>query len=183
MRARRWSGPRSVAGPMEFRSRASLFGLPLVHVTVGRVVDGQLRRGIATGWIAVGDVAFGVLFACGGVAVGGLSVGGASLGALSLGGLAIGLGAMGGLAVGLVAAGGAAFAWYLALGGLAVARDTAFGGLALARHVAGATPAEAMPGAPIPHLPFHWPDAVAMIGVALVAFALLARRVHRAGTP
>jgi hypothetical protein len=55
---------------MEYRSRVSFLGLPVIHVAVGGAVAGVYRRGVATGWIAVGDVAFGVLFSCGGVAVG-----------------------------------------------------------------------------------------------------------------
>ena len=48
---------------MDYRSSASLFGLPLVHVAMGQVVDGQYRRGTAKGWVAVGDVAYGALLA------------------------------------------------------------------------------------------------------------------------
>src|SRR5262245_60795418 len=58
--------------PMEYRSSASLLGLPLVHIATGAVVDGRYRRGVATAWFAVGDIAIGMLFACGGVALGGV---------------------------------------------------------------------------------------------------------------
>ena len=118
---------------MQYTSRTRVLGLPLVHVAIGGT-DGA-TRGIARGWIAVGDIAFGVLFALGGVAVGGVSVGGASLGVLSVAGAAFGVWALGGLAVGVFALGGAAFAWWAADGGLAVATEFARGGEASARHV------------------------------------------------
>jgi hypothetical protein len=119
---------------MSYRSSASFLGLPLVHVATGSLDGQRYRRGVARGWIAVGDVAFGVLFAAGGVSVGGIAVGGAALGGLTIGGLAVGLFAIGGGALGLLAVGGAAFAWHAALGGLAVARNFAIGGAAFAEH-------------------------------------------------
>jgi hypothetical protein len=119
---------------VEYRSTLAPLGLPLVHVAIGRGEGGVYRRGVARGWIAVGDVAFGVLVALGGVSVGGVALGGLGVGAVALGGLALGAFAVGGLAIGLFAVGGAAFALVGALGGLAIARDTAFGGLAIAEH-------------------------------------------------
>src|SRR5512142_610022 len=108
---------------MEYRSRATFLGLPLVHVATGTLVDGRYSRGIAVGWIALGDVAIGVLIGCGGVALGGITVAGLGLGMLAVGGLAIGMLALGGLALGVVAIGGGAIAWYAAFGGLAIARE------------------------------------------------------------
>jgi hypothetical protein len=120
---------------MEYRSRTILLGLPIVHVATARVVDGQLRRGIARGWIAAGDVSFGILISVGGVAFGGLSLGGLSVGVISLGGASLGaLLALGGLAIGYLALGGAALAVKGAVGGLAVALDYAVGGRAIANH-------------------------------------------------
>ena len=85
-----------------------------------------------------------ILFASGGVAMGGISLGGVSVGLFSIGGFGIGLFAfgglalgaveMGGMAVGLVASGGMALAWHAAIGGMAAARDLACGGAALANH-------------------------------------------------
>src|SRR3990170_1514518 len=89
---------------MDYRSKASLLGLPLIHVRTAEIVDGRVRRGVARGWVAVGDIAFGVVFSVGGVAWGGIS----------LGGLAI--------------------AWQGALGGVAIAKAYALGGLAIAEH-------------------------------------------------
>jgi len=165
---------------MEYRSKASLLGLPLVHIATGTLVNGRYRRGIAIGWLAVGDVALGILFALGGVAIGGFSLGGGALGLLSIGGLALGLCAVGGLSLGAVALGGAAFAWYAAMGGLAVAHDYAIGGLALARNVIGPRSPGPISLSSIPHAPFRWPDALLLAGIVgallVAALAVLARR-------
>jgi hypothetical protein len=127
---------------MNYRSGASLFGLPLVHVAMGQIVDGQYRRGIARAWVAIGDVAVGALFAAGGLSMGLISVGGLALGIVPIGGFAVGGAAVGGLAMGAMAIGGAAFGWVAAAGGLAVAHDFASGGLAVARHANDAAAAD-----------------------------------------
>ena len=160
---------------MEYRSRTTLLGLPLIHVAIGVWGVAGGGRKVAVGWIAVGDVAVGVLLACGGVAAGGIAVGGASLGALALGGVALGLVAIGGLAVGLLAIGGAAVAWYMAVGGLAVAHDLAVGGAAFAQHAVGSPSSGLETGRPHPHAPFRIVDALA---VALVVGAVTALLVH-----
>jgi hypothetical protein len=160
---------------MEYRSSASFLGLPLVHIATGALIDGRYRRGVATAWFAIGDIAVGVFFACGGVALGGVSVGGAALGLLPIGGFALGLLAVGGLGLGVVAVGGMALAWYAAIGGLAVAHDYAIGGVASARTVITPPSSESLPFASIPHAPFHWPDALWLIAIAgaLLVVALL----------
>jgi hypothetical protein len=120
---------------MDYRTRTTLLGLPLIHVATAQVVDGRYRRGIAKGWIAVGDVAFGVLLSVGGVAIGGVALGGIGIALISLSGLAVGLLlAMGGLGIGYLAVGGAAIAAKAAVGGLAVASEYALGGAAFAAH-------------------------------------------------
>jgi len=165
---------------MEYRSSASLLGLPLVHIATGVVVDGRYRRGVATAWFAVGDIAIGMLFACGGVALGGVSLGGAALGLLPIGGVALGLLAIGGLGLGIVAAGGVAVAWYAAIGGLAVAHDYAIGGVALAQSVIIPSPSDSLPLSSIPHAPFRWSDALLLIAIVgallVVARSIQARR-------
>ncbi|MGA2138790.1 MAG: sigma-70 family RNA polymerase sigma factor [Verrucomicrobiia bacterium] len=128
--------------PFEYRSRWTLFGLPLIHIVLGCKQDGKDLP--AKGWIAVGGFAYGVLFAFGGLAVGTVSVGGCSLGLVAIGGGALGLLAFGGVALGLCATGGAALGylaygggamgWLGASGGSAVAHDFAVGGSAFARH-------------------------------------------------
>jgi hypothetical protein len=127
----------------EYRSRRTLLGLPLIHICNGAPMGEKSRPAI--GWIALGGRAYGILFAAGGFAVGGISMGGVSIGVLSMGGASIGLLALGGFAfggiaiggaaVGLLAMGGAAAAWFGAQGGIAVAHDVAIGGLALAEHM------------------------------------------------
>jgi hypothetical protein len=145
-----------------FRSRATLFGLPLLDLNVsdslplagqGQSTPAPRERRVARGWIAVGDDARGILLAVGHTARGLVAVGGRAVGVLSLGGMAVGLVAIGGFALGVVAvgglgvgvlalgggalgwqaAGGGAFAWDVAVGGGAVARDYAVGGAAWAR--------------------------------------------------
>jgi RNA polymerase sigma factor (sigma-70 family) len=132
--------------PLEYRSRWTLLGLPLIHVRMNCKQDGKELP--AKGWIAVGGIAYGVLFAFGAVAIAPISMGGAfAVGLLSLGGgCAVGLLSLGGgfgfgvwamgggLAVGVLAFGGCSVGWTAALGGAAFAREFARGGLALARH-------------------------------------------------
>jgi zinc protease len=165
---------------VEYRSSASFLGLPLVHIATGALIHGRYRRGVATAWFAVGDIAIGVLFACGGVALGGISLGGAAIGLLPIGGFAFGLLALGGLALGIVAVGGAALAWYAAIGGLALAHHYALGGVALARSVITPASSGSLPISSIPHAPFHWSDALVLIGIAgavlMVALSVQARR-------
>ena len=126
----------------EYRTRATFLGLPLFHYRMGKRPGEKFQP--AVGWIAVGNVAYGVLYASGGLAVGGISVGGISIGVLSCGGIGIGLLAAGGLAwggvvlggtaIGIIASGGLAIAWHAAIGGVAAAHELAQGGMALARH-------------------------------------------------
>lgn len=120
----------------EYRSRRSLFGLPLVHINFG---PGFCR---AKGIIAIGNLAAGVV-ALGGLAVGLFSFGGLALGLLlalgcvSVGGLAVGLMVWGGVAVGLLAFGGVSCGWY-AVGGVALGSKVAIGGVASAPLAIGA---------------------------------------------
>ncbi|MDR3459533.1 MAG: sigma-70 family RNA polymerase sigma factor [Verrucomicrobiae bacterium] len=123
----------------EYRSRASLFGLPLVHVRIGDRFD--VMRGPVKAWIAVGSShAVGVLFASGGIAVAPLSFGGIAIGLLPFGAIALGIFPVGAIALGGWAYGGLAFgwqvfcgcgaAWYAATGGLVAAHGFADGGMA-----------------------------------------------------
>ncbi len=128
---------------LEYRSRATLLGLPLVHIRVGDRFS--VLRAPVTAWIAVADKAVGGLFAFGGMAVAPLSIGAFAVGGLSLGGLSVGIIALGGVALGvwtlfgglLVAAwqsfgGCCAIAWNAAAGDFAFARDYALGHFAMA---------------------------------------------------
>jgi hypothetical protein len=128
--------------PRDYRTPITLLGLPLVHIRFS--ADDGMKAPPVVGWIAIGDRAFGVLFAAGGVAVGGISmggfsvgllaIGGGSLGLLALGGMAVGALAVGGGAIGLVATGGLATGWRGAIGGVAIAHQFAVGGIAMAAH-------------------------------------------------
>ena len=86
----------------EYRSRRTVWGLPLVHVA--HDASGE-RVAWARGVVAIGDAAVG-LVAIGGFAFGGVALGGMAVGIVGLGGLALGLLlAMGGLAAGGFAVG------------------------------------------------------------------------------
>ncbi|WP_151736220.1 helix-turn-helix transcriptional regulator [Paenibacillus tengchongensis] len=112
----------------EYKSKTTCFGLPLVHIHLGRGIY------VAKGIIAVGTVAIGVL-PVGVIAIGGLCFGAVSLGLISLAGLALGLLlAVGGLACGALAAGGVAVG-IIAVGGLALGMYS-FGGCAVASRIA-----------------------------------------------
>jgi predicted RNA-binding Zn-ribbon protein involved in translation (DUF1610 family) len=128
-----------------YRSRTTLFGLPLVDVAIGGTHDestgsargifalGDNARGFvavggkAVGIVAVGGTAFGV-FAVGGIAIGLLSAwGGVSVGAMAAGGFVLGLMGYGGVCVAVLAGGGVAIGLYAlggSAGGLAVAAVT-----------------------------------------------------------
>ena len=110
-------GSQQAQGGRRYRSRTTIFGLPLVHVALGPG-EGKLR-GQARGIIAIGDVATGVL-AIGGFARGVIAFGGLALGLVGFGGLGVGLvAALGGMSVGGLTVGGAAIGG-VAQGGLAV---------------------------------------------------------------
>lgn len=113
----------------EYKSKRTLFGLPLVHINLGYGPRG------AKGVFAVGNYAVGVV-AVGGFGVGLVGIGGLSAGLLCLGGIAVGGLALGGLAVGVVAAGACAVGVY-ALGAAVVASKAAVGVSALAPVSAG----------------------------------------------
>jgi hypothetical protein len=116
---------------VRYTSSIEFLGWPLIDI---RIADLTAPRGPARGWIALGDMAVGRLFAAGGLAVGTIAFGGLAIGIVPVGGLAIGALAIGGGAVGIFAVGGCAIAWQAALGGLAIAREFAIGGAAFARH-------------------------------------------------
>lgn len=77
----------------EYKSRLTVFGIPLVHINFGR---GMYK---AKGIIAIGNFAVG-LFSMGLLSAGLISIGTASLGLLAFGGLALGGLAIGGAADG-----------------------------------------------------------------------------------
>ncbi len=122
----------------EYRSKFVLFGLPFIHVRAGRGLTAPVVP--VRAWIASGDIAVGLLFASGNVAIAPVSIGASAIGLLSFGGCTVGLIALGGLSLGLRSFGVLAFgwqvfgacaiAWHAANGGIAIAHDFAFGGIA-----------------------------------------------------
>jgi RNA polymerase sigma factor (sigma-70 family) len=129
------------AAAYEYRSRLSLFGLPLIHVRLGDRFD--VARGPVKAWIAVGSShAVGVIFASGGLAIAPISFGAIAIGLLPFGAIALGIFPVGAVAFGLCAYGGLAFGWQVfcgcgfgwqaAVGGIAVAHDFAAGSIAYA---------------------------------------------------
>jgi RNA polymerase sigma factor (sigma-70 family) len=138
--SQKYSG-RFPKSAFEYRSQASLFGWPLVHVRIGDRFD--VLRGPVKAWIAVGGShTIGLIFASGGLAIapisfGGIAIGLLPFGALALGVLSVGAGsfgiwAYGGMAVGWQVFGGCGMAWHSATGGIVAARDFALGGVARA---------------------------------------------------
>ena len=137
----------------EYKSKRTLFGLPLVHIHLSngyrrgvgcvRITGFRPRPAVAKGILAIGDISIG-LISIGGISLGGLCLGGFALGLLSfggigvgllmgLGGMAVGSFALGGLAVGQIAFGGCALASQIAVGGYARA-TVAIGGEAVGLH-------------------------------------------------
>jgi predicted Ser/Thr protein kinase len=127
--------PPGMAG-YEYRSKATIWGLPLIHVAGGwDPATGQWRK--AKGIIAIGDRAVGVVALGAGYAMGVIAIGGGfGLGLIGFGGCAIGLlFAFGGMALGGIVFGGGALG-VVAMGGGAVGYY-AYGGCAFGVHALG----------------------------------------------
>lgn len=125
----------------EYRSKRTLWGLPLVHVhlcergfarargivAVGNVATGVVSVGIfsfgllSLGVISLGVISLGLLLSIGALAAGGLAIGGFAAGGIAVGGIVWGWLAAGGLAAGVYATGGVATASRIAVGGVAQA--------------------------------------------------------------
>ncbi len=175
-----------------YRSKATLFGLPWLHVASG--VDPQTGRArVAKGIIAIGGIARGVL-AIGGVATGGIAFGGLAVGVVAFGGCAMGLLAFGGLAVALIAALGGGAVAPIAMGGGAIGY-LAFAGGAIGMHVLDAMTRDPvaeqffLPWAKVLMANFQWINAIVLIfilgigvGVPLWIRKQTARQ-GKAGTP
>lgn len=121
----------------EYKSKRTLFGLPLVHINLGRGFY-RAKGIIAIGNIAVGLISLGIISA-GILSVGCISAGILVLAALGIGAfvfaaVAVGILAVGGVAAGLFAVGGFSVGIY-SLGGCAIASRVAIGGYANA-HIA-----------------------------------------------
>ena len=142
-------------------SKTSFLGLPLVQISMSdpqqyyqEQSSGGSQQGIAKGWIAIGERAYGVLLAIGTqaygcVAMGAVSVGlfafgalgiglftiaGLGIGAISFAGCSIGGITFGGVTLGWIAFGAIAVAWKAAVGVISVAAQYAIGNSAYAPH-------------------------------------------------
>jgi len=130
----------------EYKSKRSLFGLPLVHIHIGtgaKKAKGIIAIGnIASGVIALGLISMGVissgllslgLFAFGTFAVGLLlAVGMISLGTFSIGAIAFGIFTLGAISIGVYSIGAVAVASRVAVG------DYAYAPVAVGRYARGA---------------------------------------------
>lgn len=118
----------------EFRSKAEIKGLPLVHINyglgnyrakgiiaIGNISTGILAIGlIARGFLSIGVLSIGLL-AMGVLSLGGLVVGCIAAGMVSIAGIAVGVMTLGGVALGVVSIGGCALATHVSVGGVAIA--------------------------------------------------------------
>jgi len=95
----RMGDARAAGAPFEYRSRANVLGLPLLHIVSGVRDPITKRPKWARGVIAMGDFAMGV-YAGGKVAVGLLALGGIAVGVMGIGAAAVAYEALGGLAAG-----------------------------------------------------------------------------------
>ena len=126
-----------------YKSRAKLFGVPLLHIRFGAAEEGEPP---VIAWFAGGDRVIGLLVGWGGLVIAPISVGTISVGLVSLGSVSFGLISVGTLALGFFAVGCAsmgydAFAWLTAWGwklaaggGFAIAHTAAAGAFPSAAH-------------------------------------------------
>ena len=127
----------------EYKSKRTLFGLPLVHVNVGfgiyrakgilaigNIATGVLALGaISAGLLSIGAIGIGLIALCA-IAMGGVAVGSIAVGVFALGAVAIGLFAFGALAIGMFSTGALAIASHVAIG------THAYGHIAVGNEVA-----------------------------------------------
>ena len=132
------------SGKREIKSRARLFGVPLLHVKLDMPERGEAP---AIAWVAAGHRAYGLLFAWGGYAVAPISVGIVSVGVVTAGAVGVGIVGVGAVGIGLLAIGASAIG-YKAYGslsatgwesafspGFSIAKEAAIGPIAYAEHV------------------------------------------------
>jgi len=125
----------------EFRSRASLFGWPLVHVRIGDRFD--VMRGPVKAWIAIGSShSVGLIFASGGIAIAPISFGGIAVGGLSFSAIGIGIISFSAISLGVWAFGALAFGWQICCG-CGIAWNAAMGDVVAAHQFAAGEVAHA----------------------------------------
>lgn len=129
----------------EYKSNRTLFGLPLVHINIGRGVrraKGIIAIGnIATGFVSLGMASIGLISfgiaSLGLISVGCLtlgillSIGAISVGTISIGAFAIGIFTIGALSIGMFSIGACSVASHIAIG------DFARGHIAIGRNASG----------------------------------------------
>jgi len=128
----------------EYKSKRTLFGLPLVHIHIGWglkkakgiIAIGNLARGfVSFGLLSAGFLSFGMLSA-GLIGIGALcfglllAVGSVSVGTFAVGAVAVGIFALGAVAIGMFSHGAVAVATHIAIG------SHAYGHIAIGREVA-----------------------------------------------
>jgi transcriptional regulator with XRE-family HTH domain len=130
----------------EYKSKKTLFGLPLIHVHIGRgfkkakgiIAVGNISTGIISiGLLAKGLISLGVI-SIGFIGIGAfalgllLSIGSISIGIFSIGAVAIGIFTLGALSIGMFSVGACSIASHIAIG------DYASGHIAVGRIAKGA---------------------------------------------
>jgi len=161
----------------EYRSRFSLAGIPLLHFRFGMP---ETNDKPIVGWVAGGDIAFGLVFAWGGVAIAPISVGILSVGIISIGAVGMGLLGIGTVGIGVIGFGASAvahkaYASFSALGwdaafsnGFSIARDAAIGPISFAKHINNKQAAEIVNLVTLEHV-YLWVLAVMIILVIVPA--------------
>jgi len=129
----------------EYKSKKTLFGIPLVHVNIGRgmkkakgiVAVGNIAQGlVSVGLVSMGLVSFGIL-SLGLIGLGILAVGllmaiaPIAIGTFSIGAIAIGIFTLGAVSVGMFSFGALSVASHIAIG------DHAYGPIAVGRVAEG----------------------------------------------
>lgn len=122
----------------EYRSSFTIFGLPLLHINLGRGRNENKQWHVAKGIIAIGNVYIGIL-SLGMLSVGVISIGFLGLGCLMIGCVALGYFALGPLAIGYIAIGAMAIGVY-SVGALAIGFKVAIGAAAYGDIAIGSAP-------------------------------------------
>lgn len=125
----------------EYKSKKELFGLPLLHINIGRgikkakgiIAIGNISIGVLSiGLISIGILSFGILslalFSLAVISIGLLlAIGAISIGIVSIGAISIGVFSLGALTIGKYAVGASAIASNVAIGDYAQATNIAIG--------------------------------------------------------
>lgn len=124
----------------EYKSKKTLFGLPLVHINIGRgfkKAKGIISIGnISYGMISLGFISFGIL-SCGLVSIGLITLAILSIGLLlAVGVMSAGIFSIGAISIGIFSLGAVSIGKY-AFGAVAIASDIAIGDYAKANIAIG----------------------------------------------